>query len=387
MIIKNAVIHDGLGNVFRKDVRIMEGHIAELGQKLVGEEVLDADGAHLLPGFIDPLTSWGINGSSTEVKVSSEDNEELSDPVTPWLETFYAVNGRALSVQQLPAYGITSVGIAPASTNVFGGQISVFYTDGTDPLQMCLRRNAGMMASVSDSVKNTYRSQGRAPMTKMNICYLFADALQRASLENREKIGKGAEQDKRKLSALSCVLDGTTPLFLACDDADDRERVHELLAPWPKVRMVFCRENNYRPEEKLLSLPGRTVIYGYDGLNFYPDSVPADADAVRKLWEQGTRFLVSAAGRGSYGRENYLWAAMHLMRGIRDSEEVLKMMTSAPAALLGIAGKTGSISTGKNADLVLWSQNPLETYQAKVLCTWIQGKAVYQEGDVRRCYY
>ena len=117
MLIKNGRVHDGLGHVALQDIRIMDGKIAALGADLVaeeGEEIFDATGMEITPGFIQAVSNWGVNGSSTEIRPSSQDNCESSNPITPELDAFYAFNGRAATVQQLGAYGITSCGVAPA---------------------------------------------------------------------------------------------------------------------------------------------------------------------------------------------------------------------------------------------------------------------------------
>ena len=68
------------------------------------------------------------------------------------------------------------------------------------------------------------------------------------------------------------------------------------------------------------------------------------------------------------------------------TEKVLSLPTSEPARMLGIDDVTGSIESGKRADLVIWSMNPLTDFRAKVLRTMIAGKTVYKEGDEMKCY-
>ena len=55
IIIKNAKIIDGTGNpYYRSDVAIKDGKIARIGKGLEGaEQVIDATGLTLTPGFID----------------------------------------------------------------------------------------------------------------------------------------------------------------------------------------------------------------------------------------------------------------------------------------------------------------------------------------------
>ena len=137
MLLKNAVIHDGLGHEFTGDLRIEDGLIVEVAEHIEGEGE-DLGGAHVLPGFIDTLSKWGINGTAYEIRPSSDDNDEKSDPVTPEMDVVYAFNGRAMTAQQLPAFGVTACGVMPSDNNVFGGQGAAFVTDGVNGYRMCL---------------------------------------------------------------------------------------------------------------------------------------------------------------------------------------------------------------------------------------------------------
>ena len=89
MLIANGTVHDGKGNAYLANVRITNGTITEVAPELAaheGEEVFDATGMEVMPGFVQALGHWGVNGSMTEIRPSSQDNDELSEPITPDLK-------------------------------------------------------------------------------------------------------------------------------------------------------------------------------------------------------------------------------------------------------------------------------------------------------------
>lgn len=88
----------------------------------------------------------------------------------------------------------------------------------------------------------------------------------------------------------------------------------------------------------------------------------------------------------SSGKESLLWNAILCHKNGIDSEQVLKMTTSIPAKILGIDDKVGSIEVGKDADIVIWSNNPIETYAAKVEATFINGKNILNARRVDSCW-
>jgi hypothetical protein len=61
-------------------------------------------------------------------------------------------------------------------------------------------------------------------------------------------------------------------------------------------------------------------------------------------------------------------------------DEALKLVTIYPARQLRIDAKTGSLETGKEADFVIWSGNPLSNY-ASVKQTWIDGRKYFDRAE------
>jgi hypothetical protein len=76
-------------------------------------------------------------------------------------------------------------------------------------------------------------------------------------------------------------------------------------------------------------------------------------------------------------------AAKAVKYGGLSEEEAWKMVTLNPAKLLHLDDRMGSIKVGKDADLVLWSQNPLSIY-SKVEKTIVDGKVYFDtEEDMK----
>ena len=385
MLIKNGRIHDGLGAVKEADLRLADGLIQKIGHGLTaleGEEVFDAAGMEILPGFVQTISNWGVNGGIQEIRPSSNDNDEKSNPIMPELDAFYAFNGRAASYQQLCAFGLTACGVCPTDNNLFGGTIAAFTTEGLNPYKMCLKRNIGMMASVTPNLKNTYGSRQVAPMTRMWIFANFADQLRKAAAYKAEE-GKPADE---KLTALKRVVDGELPLFIACDSLIAVERVKEITDNYPQLKLVLINGFGLTGDEDWIVEKKIPLVVRTGTSLFDKSSLDLDLSAIVKLADKGA--LVAMSGSNGFGlnpREDLLWNGAEMMRLTHDSEKVLRMLTSAPAQVLGIDDQTGSIREGLRADLVIWSANPLETFQAHIVRTYLGGQVTYQKGDEMKC--
>ena len=385
MLIIGGNIHDGLGKVYKTNLRVENGLIAQMGEGLVpnaGEEVFDATGMEILPGFVQAISNWGVNGSATEIRPSSNDNDERSNPITPELDGFYAFNGRAATAQQLGAFGLTSCGVAPTDNNLFGGTIAAFEVDGINPYKMLISRDIAMMASVTVNLKTTYGLRQMAPMTRMWIYTNFSEQLRKAK-DYKEEEGKPKDD---KLTALKRVVEGELPLFVSCDSITAIEHVRDICENFPDLKLVIVNGFGLQGDEdwiieKNVPLIVRTAPYTMDEY-----AMELNLAGIAKLVDKGAQVALSGSYSNSFAaREDMLWACAEMMRVMHDSDKVLSMATSIPAKIMGIDDKLGSIECGKRADIVIWSADPMASYQAKIIRTYQGGKEIYKEGDEMKC--
>ena len=382
--LRNGRVHDGKGGVGKADILIEDGRIVKIGTGLEAEgaEILDAEGKEIFPGWIDPLSDWGILGPGREIRGNANDNDERSDVFTPQMDVLYAFNGRGISRQQIYAFGITAVGVAPSNNNLFGGQMAAFEVLGVNPMKMVLRHRAGMKASVTDALKEAYGARNVAPMTKMGIFSMMREKLQAA--RDYDPQDPKTERDE-KLAALQPVVRGEMPLFVSCNTPSEIRSVLRACQDLP-VKLVFC--GGFGVDASLTELAerkcGLIVANPANGFNKYTRNT--DYAGIAQLAKQGVTVAFSAADNGFGGREDLLWSALEMMKRIHDEETVLQMLTLNAARLLGMDSITGSLEEGKRADLVIWSANPLTSYKAAVEKTLINGEVVYTEGDAMKCF-
>lgn len=387
MLIANGTVHDGKGNAYLANVRITNGTITEVAPELaahVGEEVFDATGMEVMPGFVQALGHWGVNGSMTEIRPSSQDNDELSEPITPELEAFYAFNGRAASIQQLGAWGLTAQGVAPTDNNLFGGTISVVGLSGVNPYDLLIKRNVAMAASVMGTMRDAYGKRGVAPQTRMWIFTHFDEQLRLAAAYEP----KPEEKPNDKLAALKPVVEGEMPLVVSCDGPVAVAHVRDILEKYPKVKLVIANGSGLSGNEDWMLERDVALIVRVPSSPLEEAGSPATFSwkPIAKLMDKGVTVALSGEYSNSLGaREDLIWNAAELMKVLHDEERVLTTITAAPAKILGVEDVIGTIEPGKRADICVWSANPLKTYDAHAVRTFQAGEVVYAEGDEKTC--
>jgi hypothetical protein len=102
------------------------------------------------------------------------------------------------------------------------------------------------------------------------------------------------------------------------------------------------------------------------------DAIPYNA----KLMADNGLLVSINSDDAEMGRRLNQEAAKSVKYGGMSEIEAWKMVTLNPAKILHLDNKMGSIKIGKDADLVLWSDNPL-SIKAKVEYTIIDGEILY----------
>ncbi|MBS5001387.1 amidohydrolase family protein [Holdemania filiformis] len=377
--ITGGTVHTGKGEVLENtDILIDNGKIVEVGKDLKGkaEGFIDASGKVILPGFIDAMSELGMAVRRGEVR----DNDEKSDPLTPQLKALYAYDGDCVSEQAPYTYGITALAASPSNSNILGGQMAVFRTAGINPFKMLVKDEAGMKGSVTDQVKEAYGSRNAAPMTKMGIFSLLRDALRQAQEYDENKAETKRDE---KAKALKKVLAKEMPLLIAANNAAELRGVLRVCADYD-LKPILALGYDIHAEDVDLLDKIQGVILGNLSYGFNAYSQKADLEGLYALYKKGLPVAMATIGNNPNGKEGLIWTAARMMRACGDSEAVLSMLTSQAAKLLGCADRIGSIEAGKDADFVVWSANPIETYEGRVEKVFMQGKVVYVQGGYQQ---
>lgn len=382
ILIKGGKVHDGKGNILEDTDILIDGNIIkDIGKNIeISEdgEVFDAKGKVVFPGFIESLNVWGCVGPGWEDK----DLDEHSNPIVPEMNVIYSFDQDSMMFQRVFEYGITSAGITPSTSNVLGGYIGAFKTYGTHPYEMLIKEKIGMASSISKATKNVYGKRNLCPMTKMGAVSLLKEALFKA-MEYDEKKDKDYDA---KCEALQDVINGKVPLFVNCNTKAEMDAIELALRGFP-VEVVFTGAFGAGENTGSIMANEYSIILGDLANGMASPNSNVDFEGIKKLIDEGIDIAISSCGDNmSSGKESLLWNAILCHKNGIDSEQVLKMITSIPAKILGIDDKVGSIEVGKDADIVIWSNNPIETYAAKVEATFINGKNILNARRVDSCW-
>ena len=373
ILFKNATVwtNEKEGKLENTDVLVKNGKIVSIGQNLsdATARIVDATGKHLTAGIIDEHSHIAVVGGVNECSQSVTAEVRIADVIDPEdVEIYRQLSG-----------GVTSSHILHGSCNTIGGQTQLLKLRWGSTAEQLKFTNWDpfIKFALGENVKQSRNTQGnnRFPDTRMGVEEVLMDAFTRA--RDYEKMGPGKRRDL-ELEALSEILNKKR--FITCHSYVQSE-ITALIRVADKFNF---RVNTFTHILEGYKVADKMKAHGSNASTFSDwwaykmevvDAIPYNAYIMQRV---GLNVAINSDDPEMARRLNQE-AAKSVKYGGMSEEDALKMVTLNPATMLHVADRTGSIKTGKDADLVLWSDNPLSIY-AKAEKTMVDG-IIYFDRD------
>jgi imidazolonepropionase-like amidohydrolase len=357
-------------------IEIRDGKIAALGDMKncpqTEGQVLDVQGGLVMPGIIEAHCHMGI----TEEKkgMEGDDCNENVNPITPYLRAIDAINPMDAAFNDALQAGITSAMIGPGSANVVGGQFAFVKTHGRCIDDMIVKAPAAMKVAFGENPKVNYSGQGVSPSTRMATAALLREELTKAQVY-REKREKNREEKDFRYECWLPVLRGEIPLKAHVHRADDILTAVRIAKEFHlRMTLDHCSEGHLIVEE--LKEAGYPAIVGPDMASRNKIEVQNMAfKTVGLLAENGILTAVTTDHPVSMIQFLPICAGLAVKAGM-SPEEGLRSITINAAKICGVDDRVGSLAPGKDADIAVFTENPMEVF-ARTLYTLIDGEIVY----------
>ena len=382
LLIKNGKVLTMAGITYEKGCILVEdGKIKEIGESIVeteNMEIIDAKGGWVMPGIIEAHCHIGI--MEEDKGFEGNDTNEMTDPVTPQLRAIDAINPMDTAFNDAVEGGVTSVMTGPGSANVVGGQFVFMKTKGKSIDDMIVKEPAAMKIAFGENPKRVYSGKGKMPATRMATAALLRETLTKAAQykEKKEKaLAKGEDfTEDFKQEAWLPVLNQEIPLKAHAHRSDDILTAIRIGKEFNlHMTLDHCSEGHFIPE--------------YVAASSYPAIIGPTLTRRSKIEVQNKTFktpgivhkagtLVALTTDHPVIPVQYLsnCAGLAAKEGL-GIEEGLKAITINAATICGVADRVGSLEVGKDADIAIFSGNPMEIF-TDTLYTIIDGQIVYK---------
>jgi imidazolonepropionase-like amidohydrolase len=351
-----------------------------------GIDVVDATGKWVLPGFIDAHAHAGV--SEEAEGWAGQDTNERTSPVTAQVRALDAINPADLGFRDAITGGILAVNVNPGSANPIGGQTAAIKCWGRTVDEMVLREPAGLKSALGENPKRVYGDRKETPSTRLGTAAVirgaFVEALNyQSKLDAAERDSDSAPVGRDlKLEALCRVLRREIPWRQHCHRADDiatamrmaREFGYDLVidhgteaylladqiaaASIPVIiGPLFTSRSKVELRNRSLANPGRLAAAGVT------IAITTDHPVVP------IHFLIHQA-------------TLAVKEGL-DPVTALRAVTINPARIIGCDDRIGSLTVGKDADVVIWSGDPLDV-MSRAERAYVDGREIYRYDYERR---
>ena len=383
VLIKNGTVMTAAnGTLENTDILIKNGKIAQIGKNLKASgnaQIVDATGKFVTPGIIDCHSHAMMDGSVNEFSYS----------VTSMVRTRDILNPTDVAIYRALAGGVTAQNLLHGSANPIGGQNTVVKNKFGRPLADFLMPDAppGIKFALGENVKRSnYNPQPgaprRYPATRMGVVETIRDAFLRARDykqkwdDYRAKKTKIMPRRDLELEPLVEVLEGKRLVHAHGYRSDEHLNLMLLADEFGfKIATLQHGLEAYKIAPEIAKRGTGVSIFtdswGYKLEAF--DAIPYNAYL---LWKAGVNVSINSDSAERIRRLNLDAAKVEKYGGVPE-EEALKMITLNPAKQLGIDKRTGSIETGKDADIVIWSGHPFSVF-SRVEDTMIDGELFFE---------
>ena len=343
------------------------------------DNVIDACGADVYPGFIDAHSHIGMWEDA--LAAEGDDGNEETDPLTPHMSALDAVNPTDRCFSEALDAGITTVLTGPGSANPISGSWIAMKTHGRRIDDMVINSNVGMKFSLGENPKSVYNAKGQSPATRMATAALIREQLIKAKRYMTDLAH--AEQDDdfdppeydSKCEALMPVLKRESKAFFHAHRSDDIFTALRIANEFG-LDCVLVHATDGHEIADILSAENAKIITG-------PVICDRSKPELKGHTIKNTGVLQKAGIQTAICTDHpvipiqYLTISTGLcVKGGMDADEALRAITINAAQICGIDDTVGSIKPGKHADFVMFDTDPFSVYASP--------KAVIINGELVR---
>ncbi len=369
-LITNAYIIDGIGGEIENgSILIKDGRIAAIGADIDGGDAaatVDAGGKYVTPGIIDIHSHLG-NYPSPSVRAHGDGNE-VTSPITSEVFAEHGVWPQDPGFDEALEGGITTLHILPGSANLFGGRGVTLRNIAARTVQDMKFPDAPytLKMACGENPKRVYGNKG-GPGSRMGNVAGYRENWIKAS-EYKAKRDKGGDDFKRnlQLETLADVLDGKILVQMHCYRADEMAQILDIAKEFDYKVTTFHHAIEAYKIGDILKENDTCAAMWADWYGFKMEAYDTIRENVPFVHAQGACAMIHSDDDLGIQRLNQevakTWADGN-RAGLNISRaDAWTWLTSNPARALGILDETGSLETGKRADIVIWSAEPFSTY-------------------------
>lgn len=376
-LIRNGNLYDvNSGEFSKRDLLIKNDKIYKIEHSIDVEEaeIIDASGKSVFPGFIDGHSHIGM---WTEVS-NGNDANECVNPVTPTMRAIDGLNPFDKGFQVMREEGFTTIMITPGSGNAICGQAAIIKSSGNTVSEMVVKEYAAFKIALGENPKGVYGPMNMSPSSRMGTAYVIENTLKKAKTYYEKRINNLTEEDL-ELEPFIPVFKGDIPLKIHCHRADDICTAIRIIDSFSlRYTLDHCTEG-YMIRDVIKASKAPVMLGPMFMFRTKVETANSSLENLMILNKEGCN--VSFISDHPFLNAKYLVKLLSL--AVKEGlpyKDAIRMVSINPAKALEIDHRVGSLEVGKDADIVIYDGDPLESI-SKNYMTLINGNIVYKSNQ------
>lgn len=339
-------------------------------QNITADEVIDAKGRILTPGFIGSMNSLGLVevGAVSRTRDSSDKKADIT------FDASLAFNPKSTLIAYTRKGGITSNIVTPnGGEKLFAGQS--FAVDLSGEFSSIIEKQNAVLIYLGSESKGSRALSLQALDNKFedaNKALAKAKKAAKKDKAKKEKDKKDAKEPKRDELVINKLLAGEKPLLAYANRATDLLALLALKQKYGVDIVLVGASDSVLIADEIAKANVPVILSSIENLPGSFDSLHASLTNMATLAKAGVNVILSPNG-GSHNLNQLRFDAGIAVANGLSKADALSALTANVADVFKL--NSGRIAVGKNADLVLWSADPFEL-STKVDLMWINGKPV-----------
>jgi imidazolonepropionase-like amidohydrolase len=376
-------------------VVIRNGKVVSVGTGAApaGLRVIDARGKIVTPGFV--AVDSGLGGSEVGSVRGSNDLSNNANTLTAAFDLSYGLDPWSFTLPTARLGGVTRAVVTPQhagsggghshddsdfagaghggyqSPGLFAGQAAVIKLGGADIL---VKPRVAMVAPFGEAGKGVAGGARGAEFV------LFKETLAETRLYARNKAAydRAALRDlslsRADLEALIPVANGSMPLIVTVNRASDIQQVLRLAREEGIKIILDGAAEGWLVANEIAAANVPVLLHPLTNLPGNFESRAARMQNAAALNAAGVVIAIKGNEGSTHRARDIRYNAGNAVAHGLPHAAAIAALTSNPARIFGESGKVGTIERGKQADLVVWSGDPLEPL-SEATAIFINGRA------------
>ncbi len=355
-----------MGTMDNATVLIVDGRIAAVGEDVdvpAGAKTIDAAGKIVTPGLFSPFGQLGL----IEVPNSAApiDSAQRGTQFTAGFDVADAYNRRSTLIAVNRIEGVTRAVVAPTpgypdesgSGHILAGLAAIVNLGDDDVLD---QRGAAMVVALGEY--GSALSGGSRTAAWLTLRNALDEAIDYR--EHKDDFERGMRRDYvhsvNDLEALQGVVNGNTPMIVSIDRAADIEVLINFVDEYSITAIIRGGTEAWMLADELAAANIAIIVGPSANLPGSFDDINARFGSAAILVNAGVKVAIADGDSQTHNARNITQSAGIAVSNGLDWDAALRAITLTPAEIFGAAAMTGSIETGKSADVVIWPGDPLE---------------------------